>query len=431
MTRNTFSPSPGCLSEACLPLNVLIAERHDSQRTALCQALRALGACVIYAASSGWDAYHILRGLDGLAEDGLGIGAVDVVICDLQLPEMDGVELIRQLAALPRKPVLLLSCSLPPRLMLAVREMMRQYQVPFGGLLDKPVRPEQLHRLLQEVVTDRTRAGKPVNTYPSSAQPMFVSRPVLERALDSRAIEPWYQPKTDPLTGRPLGFEVLARWRHPAQGILPTACFLSGIELHGLMERMSAILLEQSLQLLGQLESQDAGLTLSFNLCWSQLADPALADRILHQTRAYRIEPERVVLEMTEWSVIQHMGPTLDNLIRLGMRGFQLSLDDFGAGYNALHLLAELPLDELKIDRSLVHRASCSETATQVLTAVQQLAHRIGLRTVAEGIERDEDYQLVRSLGCDEVQGHFIAPAMCETDFIDWLRCRQTRAGAC
>lgn len=109
----------------CEPLNVLVAERHDDRRERLCQALRKLGACVIYAANSGWDAFHILRGLDGMAEDGLGVGAVDVVICDLQLPEMDGIELIRNLAELPRKPVLILSCLLPTQTLRAVREMMR------------------------------------------------------------------------------------------------------------------------------------------------------------------------------------------------------------------------------------------------------------------------------------------------------------------
>jgi EAL domain-containing protein (putative c-di-GMP-specific phosphodiesterase class I) len=252
-------------------------------------------------------------------------------------------------------------------------------------------------------------------------QPTFTLQQVLH-GLEAEQFEPYYQPKIELKTRRVKGAEALARWRHPQGGIVLPYAFISLLEDAGQIGELTWIMLAKSAR--DCRNWRDAGLDLdvSVNLSVKLLTDPAIADAVTWQVIHQGLEPKHVILEITESAAMSSVGHVLENLIRLRMKGFGLSIDDYGTGYSSMQQLTRIPFTELKIDQSFVKHAAHQESSRLILESSLEMARKLGITSVAEGAETSEDWNLLRECGCDIAQGFFIAKPMKSTDFPDWVR---------
>ncbi len=232
-----------------------------------------------------------------------------------------------------------------------------------------------------------------------------------------------YQPKLDLRTGAIIGVEALVRWNHPTLGVISPDRFIPLAESTGLIESLTPLVLDLALTQCRDAQSGGAPITVAVNLSARNISDPELPNRIANVLRRTQIPASRLVLEITESSVMGDPDQTLPVLHALRELGVCISLDDFGTGYSSLSYLQRLPVAEVKIDRSFVTGLSGDDDTTRALVAaIIGLGDALGLRIVAEGIEDVATMNILRSMGCDVAQGYFIARPMAARDLTTWLQ---------
>ncbi|MBP0482306.1 putative bifunctional diguanylate cyclase/phosphodiesterase [Sagittula salina] len=246
----------------------------------------------------------------------------------------------------------------------------------------------------------------------------------IDRALASGQIQPWFQPQVCTSTGRISGVEALARWIHPSRGIVPPAQFLRVLEESGRMERLSEVILQHSLTALRSWDA--AGLDIprvSVNFSDPELRDPRLVERIQWELDRFGLTPQRLGIEVLETVIAESPeGVVARNIVDLGKIGCHIDLDDFGTGHASITSLRRFKVHRLKIDRSFVTRIDRDEEQHRMLAAVLGMADRLGLETLAEGVESVGEHALLAQLGCDHVQGFGIARPMPPDQLVDWAR---------
>jgi EAL domain-containing protein (putative c-di-GMP-specific phosphodiesterase class I) len=244
--------------------------------------------------------------------------------------------------------------------------------------------------------------------------------------LRNHEFAPWFQPKIDLQTGRVCGAEVLVRWCCPDIAPLPPDRFLGAISTGGLMRALTLGLAVRAAESLAQIGRRGNGFALSLNICPTLLDDPGFADALATALLSSGASPEEVILELTESAAARNQAAALENLARLRMRGFVLSIDDFGTGFSSLTQLVRMPFSELKIDRSFVSRIEMQGADRLLVDSTVALAHRLGLRTVAEGVETQAQLEYLRQIGCDMAQGFLFARPMPMADWLRWMELRQS-----
>ncbi|MFD0481581.1 putative bifunctional diguanylate cyclase/phosphodiesterase [Kineococcus sp. GCM10028916] len=236
-----------------------------------------------------------------------------------------------------------------------------------------------------------------------------------------REIAVHYQPQLDVVTRRVVGVEALVRWQHPTRGLLPPLTFLDLVEEHGLMDALTVHLLQRAVEESGPWSDGGVPLRISVNLSASSLTHPGLlclVDRVLEQTG---LAPGRLVLEVTETTLMADPDLALAVTHELTRRGVQLSIDDYGTGYSSLAYLTDLPATELKLDRAFTMRVLTEPRTAEIVEATVALAHRLGLRVVAEGVEDEATLTVLRGLDVDESQGYLHARPLPPAEFAAWL----------
>ncbi len=244
----------------------------------------------------------------------------------------------------------------------------------------------------------------------------------LRRRMDEELVV-HYQPKLDLRADRVCGVEALVRWDHPELGLLPPADFVPLAERSGMMNRLTSIVLEQSLAQLGRWLADGRDLHLAVNVSARGLHDAALTDVIESGLARNGVPAERLVLEVTETTIAADPDGARDVLGRLRSQGVRFSIDDFGTGYSSLAVLRSLPVNEIKIDREFVGDLSHPEGSAIVEYSIR-LGHMLGLTVVAEGVEDPEDQPRLLGLGCDLGQGFWFAPPMPADELTAWLDAR-------
>jgi EAL domain-containing protein (putative c-di-GMP-specific phosphodiesterase class I) len=235
-----------------------------------------------------------------------------------------------------------------------------------------------------------------------------------------------YQPKIDARTGSPSGVEALARWTHPALGAISPAEFVPLAEAAGLMGALTSSMLRQALTACRDWQSRAGGVGVSVNVSAHTVLDPGFASEVAAALRSADAAPQLLTLELTEDVLVgdpELAARRMDELHALGVR---LSVDDFGTGYSSLTYLKRLPLDEVKLDKAFVDGVVNDAADRAVVTAVVDIAHTLGLRVVAEGVERTEQASALLVLGVDELQGYLHARPMPAQSVTGWLRSRET-----
>jgi EAL domain-containing protein (putative c-di-GMP-specific phosphodiesterase class I)/FixJ family two-component response regulator len=392
--------------------SVLIVDDSGIQRgigAALCQALRIKQ---VHEAEDGVAALALLDSLPA---------PPDLLIVDLEMPKMDGPELLSALSTRHLRSPVIVASSRESSLRHSVEDMGTALGLRILGSLQKPLTESGLGALLQR------QPGSADTEHSLEAAP--VDPLALRAAIERDEIRVFYHPQVEVGACRVRGLEALARWHHPVQGWISPDAFIPVAEQHGLIHALTLRVMEQAMAQTAQWSRQGLDLSIAINVSPLLLDRPELVQEISELQCKYQLRAEQVVLEVTESSLLRELAVALGVLTRLRLRGFRLSLDDYGTGFSSMQQLARIPFTELKVDRSFVHGASERESLQVILRSALDMANELGLETVAEGVESVRDWQLVRQYGCTLAQGWLLAKAMPAADFEPWLQqLRTTRA---
>ena len=321
-------------------LSVMVVEADGATRRLALRLLHQLGVVDVTDSADAKAA---------LAQLGLRRQPPDVVMIDLDLPGMDGIEFIGHVAHRGLAPAVLLVSALEPALLDTVQAMTRAFGLHVLGSIEKPLTVARLA-------------------------------------------------------------EALARWVRTDGQVVRPDHFIGLLEREGLADPMTDLILEQSCRHKRTWERQGLRLGLSVNISATTLADPTAADRYQRIVTGQGVEPSEVVLELTESAVMVDPARSLGVLARLRLKGFGLAIDDFGTGYSSLSQLSQIPFTELKIDQGFVAGAYNQPRQRAMVEASIDLARKLGLQVVAEGVATLEDWRMLAGLGCGLAQGHLIAP---------------------
>jgi EAL domain-containing protein (putative c-di-GMP-specific phosphodiesterase class I) len=389
-------------------LNFLVVEDHAFQRKALVGLLQRLNAKSVHAAANGVEALRILTQPET---------HVDVIISDLEMPNMDGMEFIRHLGTRGYRACLIIVSALDRALLASVETMTLSYGINLLGAMPKPVTADAITALLSRqekaAAPARNLAGTPRQTYTVGE---------IVAGLENNEFEPFFQPRVEVATRRLVGAEALARWRHPQHGVVPPSAFIETLEEHDEIDRLMWVMLNKSIAFVSTLPASCSDSIISVNLSLKSLTDVDLATRIVEIAKAYNVKPGCICLEVTESAATTDVGKALENLTRLRMKGFGLSIDDYGTGYSSMQQLMRVPFTELKIDRSFVTNATVNQQTRVILGSSLEMARKLGIAAVAEGVETQQDWDLLVELGCDSAQGYFIAKPMPQAAYLAWER---------
>jgi len=234
----------------------------------------------------------------------------------------------------------------------------------------------------------------------------------LRGALEQGQFELYYQPKVHAPSGEITGAEALLRWHHPKRGLIGPSVFVPIAERFGLIGAMGNWVIDEACRQARAWRDQGLLMRVAINLSVHQLRNPELIDRIGDALRLHQVNPRLLTFEVTESVAMEDADGAMAMFEKLAEAGVHVSIDDFGTGYSSLSYLRKLRAVELKIDRSFVLDLASSSDARAVVDAVIKLAQALGLKVVAEGVETEEQHHILRTLGCDELQGFLFAKPM-------------------
>jgi len=243
----------------------------------------------------------------------------------------------------------------------------------------------------------------------------------LRRAIEADELVLHYQPKAELRTGRVCAVEALVRWQHPQRGLVPPDAFLPVAEQTGLIEPLTRWVLATALGQIGRWKDAFTGLTMAVNVSARNLGRPDFPDTVAAALAAAGVEPERLVLEITETALMADPEVAADVLTRISATGVRVSVDDFGQGQTSLGYLSRLPLHELKIDKAFVTDLADNPAHAAIVRSVVDLGHNLGLQVVAEGLETHEAVPILTATGCDVAQGYLLARPMPPGDLPEWM----------
>ncbi|XZG71650.1 EAL domain-containing response regulator [Chitinibacteraceae bacterium HSL-7] len=381
---------------------ILIAEDSRVQRQLIRRVCEELPGVTVYEAANGAWAMQQVRLL----------GEIDLVISDLNMPGMDGVELLQRLSTHPYVPALILVSGYAPQLLENCKRAAEELGIAHIAHLSKPLDTDLLLKTASELL-QRRKAPSTALAEDESPLPLID----IIKGLAHNEFRPYFQPIFELASGRLVQCEVLARWQHPELGVLSPARFINRLDSDGHLTLLTRRMAQSAFDLL-QRDVAKSRLRLSLNLSRSQLEDRELLDWLEEQLQMRGLRTSQIVLEITETSAFANLGKTLTTLLHLRLRGFELSLDDFGTGHTALEHLRDLPITELKFDRSLIKDIHQNARCQSIIHGMVRIADELGLRMVAEGIDDEADLAYLREHHSHlDVQGFLLGKPMSAQDF--------------
>jgi EAL domain-containing protein (putative c-di-GMP-specific phosphodiesterase class I) len=355
------------------------------------------------------------------------------IALDLVMPEMDGIQILAELRARKCTVAIIITSGMGTRVLDAAGRGAREHGLNIVGLLAKPFAPAALRALL---ATPPGWTGK--GSADDFATPTELSETEFRLALENKELTVHYQPKIDCTDGRLVGFEALVRWPRSHGRLTMPDQFVPFAEKHALIDELTLVVLDQALAwFFPQFEDAQAAsyiapvrghsdISLSINLSASSLHDMRLLDRITDACLKHRVPAAKLIFELTETSAMESPIAALDMLTRMRVRGFQLSIDDFGMGYSSMRQLVRMPFTEIKVDKSFVISAAHSSESRAVVKSIVDLGRSLGLKSVAEGVEDAGTLTLLQQLGCDFAQGYWIGRPMAGDAVTGWIAGRRS-----
>ncbi|HEY3286069.1 MAG TPA: EAL domain-containing response regulator [Gemmatimonadaceae bacterium] len=352
---------------------------------------------------------HAMAAVRALEAD---VHAAELILLDLQMPEMDGIEFVRHLARLKYSGGLILVSGEDDRILQTASTLAKAHALDVRGAMNKPVAPDRLRALVE--------APAPAPKAPPRAPRKTYGPQEIARAIDGGELVNHYQPKVELATGKVVGVETLVRWQHPQDGLVYPDQFIGVAEEHRLIDALTRVVLLAALRQARAWLDEGSAIVVAVNVSMDNLAALDFPDFVEGALRDAGVSNRQLVLEVTETRLMTNVVMALDILTRLRLKHIGLSIDDFGTGHSSLAQLRNIPFDELKIDRGFVHGADRDASARAIVEASLGMARQLGLTTVAEGVEVFTDWQQMRAAGCDIAQGYFIARPMPAETFNTW-----------
>ena len=384
-------------------LNVLVVDDCSDILAFTSEQLRSLGFDSVRTATSG-----------PAAIAAAGESRPDLVLLDLHMPEMDGVEVIAQLAEAAKGCTICLMTGADESIAQTTGRIIAEYGLHFGGTLRKPFRMAALREIV------RACEQEPHQSAAQGITPLSVDESW--QLLRGGALRLFYQPQLRLSDGRVAGVECLARLHHDERGILPPSSFLPAIEASKTAADFTALVIETAIDQLVAFKKQGHRFRISINIAPDVLQQPELPRLLLDLASRNGIQPADIILEITETRIMSDVRSSLETLARLRLKGFGVSIDDFGVGSATLQQLQRIPCTEIKIDRMFVASLCEDRQAQAIMRSSIALGRELGLQVVAEGVETQPEFDAVAEMGCDMVQGFHFARPMPAAGLLEWLR---------
>ncbi|MEJ2792209.1 EAL domain-containing response regulator [Iodobacter sp. LRB] len=382
----------------------LVVDDSPSHRFVAVEYLKEIGFAGVHEAADGNEALHILQTLE----------QVDLILTDLSMPGMDGIELLGCLAKTPKQYFISVMSSVPRDVLDTVQGIADASSLELLAVIPKPLTLEAICALLQNSDPDLHIVGSPWPQLEFSVEDVAC-------AMEANELRLYFQPKVTIVNKKLVGFEALARWLHPAHGVLPPIAFIHHIEQGELALRFFYALLSSACDMLKAMQTISAEIHCSVNLPVPLLDSAGLVDKMQAIVESKGIDSKYIVVEVTETTLMSNLATFLGALARMRLKGFGVAMDDYGTGYSSMKQLSRCPFTEIKIDKEFVHDAFNSTKKLAILTSAISMSQRLNLKTVAEGVETADDWDQLSALGCDIAQGYFISRPIPEENVLEWI----------
>jgi EAL domain-containing protein (putative c-di-GMP-specific phosphodiesterase class I) len=385
-------------------LNILVVDDEAFILNLSVRILNNLGCKNIETANNGAVALDLIDKSDK---------SFDIIICDLNMPEMDGIEFMRHASGKDFTGGMILLSGEDERMLETAKDLAKAHKLNILGVIPKPLKPDTIKDLLESF--------KPAGQTKAWSPQAPISEEELKVGIETEELQLVYQPKVSIKTGEVVGVETLARWDHKERGILGPGTFIPLAEKCGLIDDLTYSIYKKAMRQVGEWLANGIDLKTSVNFSVNSFSLPEFPDFLIETAQDEGVDLSKVVLELTETQVMKNALDSLEVLMRLRMKKFGLSIDDFGTGNSSMEQLKRIPFTELKIDRAFVYGAVNDTGARAILESSVTLAKSLKMETVAEGAENREDWDLVESLGVDIVQGYYCAKPMPNEELLEFM----------
>jgi EAL domain-containing protein (putative c-di-GMP-specific phosphodiesterase class I)/AmiR/NasT family two-component response regulator len=387
-------------------LRVLIVDDQEHVRRFERSVLGAMGITDIVEAANGREA------VAAVSQPG---GWFDLILCDLRMPDWDGIETMRALAALGVQSGVAIVSGEDERLIDTSALLADAHGLRLLGTVQKPITMPKVQPILAKLRTRLTPSrGLSIMLAPESD---------FDSAFERAELRLLYQPKVSIKTGELLGVEALVRWEHPELGVFPPGAFVPQMEgSPQFSAKLTEFTLREAIACASRAGRTGRVLNTAINLsrrAFDQLDLPEWLEQVCLEES---VPTSRITLELTETAVAHDAVRLLDVATRLRLKGFALSVDDFGTGESGLSQLKRLPFTEIKIDREFIDGCSKSMTQRSVVEASLALARSLSMRAVAEGVQYRSDWDVLANMDCDIVQGYYVSMPMPESQLHEWQK---------
>lgn len=385
--------------------SVLLLDDDEFTMVYLEEMLRDLGVQDVQSETDGRRALEVIR----RTPPGL-------LIFDLNMPNFDGIEVLRSLGDMQYGGAVVLLSGADKHILQSTQLLVQQYGIRMLASIKKPASRGQLSEALGQY-----RDQMPVSRSGYSTASDVLSLHEVQAGIASGCVVPFFQPKVATAGRKVVGMECLARWRGAGDAILGPQTFIPVVESEGLSREFLAALLTPALEMYAGWRAEGLGFGLSINITADNLEQVDLPDIFEREMARHKIPHKFLTLELTEGRLYSNSRAALDVITRIRIKGFNLSIDDYGTGYSNLESLKKMPFNELKVDRSFIVGAQNDTKTAAILQSTVALGKVLDLSTVAEGVETDRDFALVESLGFDEIQGFGVARPMPASALSSWV----------
>lgn len=386
-------------------VNVLVVEDHVFQQDYICSCLRQIGIQHIVTASDGYEALHCID------ERYHSNDSIELIVCDLKMPNMDGIAFMRYLAERQFVGYLIILTAMDSSIISSVSQMAKKYQIKLLGSLHKPV-----DKLLLNSLMGKMHYKKDLPS--DDGLPDGVVESDLIHALNNEGLFAYFQPKFSFSDESVVGLEALARLVLPNGQVVLPEHFLHLYDRLDNAKSFELTVYRQAFELLRYLINQRIPIRLSVNYSASMLDNFEFYDSFVALAEEYNIPPQSITIELTEKNIIKDPKLAIELLSRFRVNGFNLSVDDFGTGYSSFKQLELLPFNELKVDKSFIVGIEFDAQKQAIVESTVELAHRLDLDIVAEGIETRAAWDMVKAYGFDVCQGFLTGKPLSKGDAI-------------
>jgi len=367
----------------------------------------------------------------------------DIILLDLKMPDIDGVEVIRKLARINKKCSVLLMSGYDDGVLHSALQLAKEYglnvisdftkPIDFPKLMSTLFKIKETHlkqkSLTPHVLGKNNLTTPDTDSFDDDNHPDIIikseiyipSKEELALAIKEHQLVLFYQPQLSFKDKNLIGVEALVRWEHPVYGLLFPDKFITLAEIYGLMEQLTSEVIQLAIKQSKLWQRRGIEIKISINISAQNITSLTLPEQLTHLVSESKIDPSMVMLEITETELMTELTTSLDILTRLRLKGFHLSIDDFGTGYSSLSQLHRAPFTELKIDQSFVMTMLTNMESKAIVETCILLGHNLNMEVIAEGVENEDVWNELKRMGCDNAQGYFIAKALPIDQLSSWL----------